>query len=271
MMNFRSRDIAKMLEYSIGHLSNVPNLMPWDDPEQYSDIFENLLDHVDSIDVANDFAKLGGVKVMKSCLDSCHSTIRCHAANLLAELAQNNPQCQTAIKNEHLLKYLLELLDGDDDSNLRIKALYAISCYLRNNSDGREEFLQLDGFSYLLRALQSGIEKLQLKAAFLLMSMCTEDTKCRQSLYDMGFVEQLVSLIHVEPQTSHEHLLGCLLAIIQDHPESLEESRRPELRLKELLDGKISSLKGSEESTEEYNYCNDLLNICFPSEYNEER
>lgn len=54
-----------------------------------------------------------------------------------------------------------------------------------------------DGYSVLLRALQSPVEKLQIKSAFLLSSLCNMDDwnniKC--TLVKMGFIEQAAGLL----------------------------------------------------------------------------
>lgn len=54
-----------------------------------------------------------------------------------------------------------------------------------------------DGYSVLLRAMQSSVDKLQIKSAFLLSSLCvteeSNDVKC--TLLKMGFIEQVAGLL----------------------------------------------------------------------------
>lgn len=59
-----------------------------------------------------------------------------------------------------------------------------------------------DGYSVLLRAMQSPEEKLQIKSAFLLSSLCKmcKDDSCskndiKYTLVKMGFIEQAVGLL----------------------------------------------------------------------------
>lgn len=53
-----------------------------------------------------------------------------------------------------------------------------------------------DGYSVLLRAMQSPIEKLQIKSAFLLSSLCKDDSSdVKYTLVKMGFVEQAAGLL----------------------------------------------------------------------------
>lgn len=54
-----------------------------------------------------------------------------------------------------------------------------------------------DGYSVLLRAMQSPVEKLQIKSAFLLSSLCNKDgsNDVKYILIKMGFVEQAAGLL----------------------------------------------------------------------------
>lgn len=57
-----------------------------------------------------------------------------------------------------------------------------------------------DGYSVLLRAMQSSVKKLQIKSAFLLSSLCNkEDTNnLKLTLVNMGLVEQATGLLAIE-------------------------------------------------------------------------
>lgn len=54
-----------------------------------------------------------------------------------------------------------------------------------------------DGYSVLLRAMQSPLEKLQIKSAFLLSSLCSKDDSndVKYTLVKMGFIEQAAGLL----------------------------------------------------------------------------
>jgi len=54
-----------------------------------------------------------------------------------------------------------------------------------------------DGYSVLLRAMQSSIEKLQIKSAFLLSSLCSRNNAndVKYTLVKMGFIEQAAGLL----------------------------------------------------------------------------
>ena len=60
------------------------------------------------------------------------------------------------------LPLFIKALEKDPVNLVRIKGLYAISCAVREHAVNRKEFLEKhDGFSVLLRASQSDVEKLQ--------------------------------------------------------------------------------------------------------------
>ena len=54
-----------------------------------------------------------------------------------------------------------------------------------------------DGYSVLLRAMQSSVEKLQIKSAFLLSSLCSRNNSndIKYTLVKMGFIEQAAGLL----------------------------------------------------------------------------
>ena len=54
-----------------------------------------------------------------------------------------------------------------------------------------------DGYSVLMRAIQSPIEKLQIKSAFLLSDLCNIDkqNELKLTLIKMGLIEQTAGLL----------------------------------------------------------------------------
>lgn len=54
-----------------------------------------------------------------------------------------------------------------------------------------------DGYSVLLRAMQSSIKKLQIKSAFLLSSLCNKDNthSLKSTLVNMGLIEQAIGFL----------------------------------------------------------------------------
>ena len=59
-------------------------------------------------------------------------------------------------------------------------------------------------------------------------------------------IDQLVGHLCEEHSGFHEHLMSALLAIVSEHPRSVSECLRPELRTIELLKGRQQELKGKD-------------------------
>ena len=53
----------------------------------------------------------------------------------------------------------------------------------RENQEALDEFIVNDGFSVVMRAMQTDVEKLKIKSAFLLSSICTDNNKCKGETY----------------------------------------------------------------------------------------
>ena len=66
----------------------------------------------------------------------------------------------------------------------------------------------------------------------------------------MGFIEQLVGLLHKPQKSSHEHIIRLLSDFLNDYPQSIDECRRPEFQLEKLLKAKITFMV--EEDADRY-------------------
>ncbi|KAL0280833.1 UNVERIFIED_CONTAM: hypothetical protein PYX00_002009 [Menopon gallinae] len=232
---------------------------------------DHIFDFVDNIDVANDFHKIGGFSVLNPCLNSLRSSIRWRGAELVAYLCQNNPYCQNKILESRILSTLLNMIDTDINDTVKVKAMYAVSCIVRDNEEALKEFGSSDGYSVLLRALQSDIVKLNIKAAFLLTALCSQKPDIKDELVKMGYVEQLVGQIAIQMQLDvhsevAEHLLSALLCLIQDHEPSQTICKDPELQFREVMKYVIENSDGKDQYREEYEYAQSLLNTVFKDE-----
>ena len=74
------------------------------------------------------------------------------------------------------------------------------------------------------------------------LALVVTDTLC-----DMGMIEQLINLLRCEQAAYHEHLVRALVNLVTDHCRSLEECRRSELTLYNLLKQLFSDLQGKPE------------------------
>lgn len=229
--------------------------------EDHETALDNIKEYCEDLDLANDFNKIGGAHLIHKLLTQQYgSGVRWRAADLVGTLAQNNPTAQAELQST--LSCLLGYMDKPTESELvRVKCLYAISCLVRSNEDTLKEFLRLDGLSYLLRAMQTNIDKLQIKSAFMLSSLCQSSPSIKDDLCNMGMVEQMVALLHTEHSPFHEQLLAALYALTAEHSLSQSQCVRPELQLRQLLAEKRRFLAGKPEFEEELHYVEQLWNL----------
>lgn len=59
----------------------------------------------------------------------------------------------------------------------------SVSGLVRDNEEALKEFGNADGYSVLLRALQSDVVKLNIKAAFLLTALCSQNPDIKGFLH----------------------------------------------------------------------------------------
>ncbi|XP_058261370.1 hsp70-binding protein 1 isoform X3 [Hemibagrus wyckioides] len=172
---------------------------------------ETLCDLCDNLDNARDLMKLGGLEVcMSRCVCHTEAGVRWRAAELLACCAQNMPEVQLYLLQQGALHTLLQLTDHDTHPTVRVKTLYAVSCLVREQEVGLRDFLSHDGFSVLMRGMQSDCEKLRTKSAFLLLNLLTSHPEHRDTVLSMGMVQQLVAVLRSPHSSVHEHVLGVL-------------------------------------------------------------
>ncbi|XP_061568438.1 hsp70-binding protein 1 isoform X2 [Cololabis saira] len=235
-----------------------------DDDHERESAFEILSELCENLDNARDFMTLGGLELCVSRY-LCHvkSGLRWRAADLIASCAQNMPQVQEHLLNIGVLQKLLQLTDSDPQSTVRVKALYAVSCLVREQEAGLRAFLSYDGFSVLMRAMQSENEKVRTKSAFLLLNLLSSHPEQKETVVSMGMVQQLVSVLRTPHSPFHEHVLGALCCLVDDFPQGLEDCRNPALGLEELLRQRVKDLQGKDESQEELDFCERLVRMCF--------
>lgn len=245
--------------------------MDEEDEDERESAFEVLSELCENLDNARDLMTLGGLEL---CLSQylCHaqSGLRWRAAELIASCAQNMPQVQVYLLGIGALPKLLQLTDSDPHPTVRVKALYAVSCLIREQEAGLQAFLSHDGFSVLMRGMQSENEKLRTKSAFLLLNLLTSHPKQKDTVVSMGMVQQLVSVLRTPHSPFHEHVLGALCCLVEDCPQGYKDCRNPALGLEEFLRQRSRELQGKEESEEELDFCERLRATCFRGQQSED-
>ncbi|XP_053121738.1 hsp70-binding protein 1 [Hemicordylus capensis] len=240
------------------------------DLRQREGALDCLAELCENLDNASDFCKLDGMRLLAHrYLEHEEAGLRWRAAHLVGTCAQNVPKVQEQALALGCMRKLLRLLDHDLSEAVRIKALFAVSCLVRAQEAGLLQFLRLDGFSVLMRAMQSSIQKLKVKSAFLLQSLLISHPEQKETLCSMGMVQQLVALARSEHSTFHEHVLGALCSLVTDFPQGVRECQEPELALEDLLKERCQLIKDQEEFQEELEFCETLLRLCFYNQSDE--
>ncbi|KAM9755793.1 LOW QUALITY PROTEIN: hsp70-binding protein 1 [Dama dama] len=234
------------------------------DQQEREGALELLADLCENMDNAADFCQLSGMHLLVGrYLEAGPAGLRWRAAQLIGTCSQNVAAIQEQVLGLGALRKLLRLLDRDPCDAVRVKALFAISCLVREQEAGLLQFLRLDGFSVLMRAMQQQVQKLKVKSAFLLQNLLVGHPEHKGTLCAMGMVQQLVALVRTEHSPFHEHVLGALCSLVTDFPQGVRECREPELGLEELLRHRCQLLQQHEEYQEELEFCEKLLQTCF--------
>lgn len=230
------------------------------DLETKEEVLDCLEDWLGNIDTAVNFHKIGGFASLTSCLSSPHPSLRSGALHLAAELSQNNPYCQEKFLSEEFLVQFLAILDTDSDPHCQVKALYAVSCLVRDHPPALSVLAQLDGWSVVIRAIMRKEPRLRTKGCFLISSVAEQEETVVQEMVSRGMVSQLVVLLtSQQPDLSQEHLLRALRVLLASSAQAREEA--DQLGLLQALGDRLGSVRGREEFQESLEHCEHLLRL----------
>lgn len=223
---------------------------------------EILKDMCEHIDYASDFYKIGGFRLLTPLLSSSYAPFRASAAELIGHITQNHAYCQEKLNNS-VLKILCELLDKDMDDDVKLKALYGISSLIRGNKQNQEAFHESNGLSYILKALLTENPKLRMKSVFLL-SWLLKEPDVKDAALSMGMVDQLISMLNDQNDQMRELATAALLALVDNYTEAIEECRRPELSLRDILLQRLGDIENNLQFKDEAEMCRCLIEQCWP-------
>ncbi|XP_050040421.2 hsp70-binding protein 1-like [Dermacentor andersoni] len=221
----------------------------------------NLQQYIDVVDYAKDFEKMGGFQVFPELLDYPSSLVRVETCALIAELVQNNPHCQRAALLS--ASRLLRLLNTETDDEVRCKALYALSCMVRQNKDAYANFEKLGGPVVLRRILfETTNRRLKTKASFLVAALCSQEDGFRAALADSEFACDAVRLLPRVDGDCRQFLLSALLTLATHSVQPLL-AELPTVReaLVATLAGFIREHGDAAEFQEEVQYSTEILDL----------
>ncbi|KAI3447708.1 hypothetical protein Pfo_004373 [Paulownia fortunei] len=238
-------------------------------PQDIEDMLDELQEHVESIDMANDLYSIGGLVPLLGYLKNSHANIRAKAAEVVSTIVQNNPRSQQLVMESNGLEPLLSNFTSDPDVIVRTKALGAISSLIRHNKPGIAAFRLANGYAALRDALGSENVRFQRKALNLIRYLLHENRSDCGIVTELGFPRILMHLASSEDVEVREAALSGLLELARDRSGKPDGSSSEENdKLKEILRERIKGI--SEMSAEDLGAAREerhlvdcLWNTCF--------
>ncbi|XP_057459111.1 hsp70 nucleotide exchange factor fes1 isoform X2 [Lotus japonicus] len=234
-------------------------------PADIEDLLDELQEHVESIDMANDLHTIGGLVPLLGHLKNSHANIRAKAADVVTTIVQNNPRSQQLVMEANGFEPLFSNFSSDPDVNARTKALGAISSLIRHNKPGITAFRLANGYAALKDALSSGNVRFQRKALTLIHYLLHENSSDCHIANELGFPRILMHLASSEDADVREAALQGLLELNHNTKDVSAEDTE---KMKQLLQERINSISLlSEEdlgaSREERQLVDSLWVTCF--------
>uniref|UniRef100_A0A1J3GTV8 Hsp70 nucleotide exchange factor fes1 n=1 Tax=Noccaea caerulescens TaxID=107243 RepID=A0A1J3GTV8_NOCCA len=203
-----------------------------------SDDLEGMLDelqeHVESIDLANDLHSIGGLVPLLSYLKNSNAKIRAKSADVLTTVVQNNPRSQQLVMEANGFEPLLTNFISDPEIRVRTKALGAISSLIRHNQPGMTAFRLANGYAGLKDALVSDTVRFQRKALNLIHYLLQESNSDCRIVRDLGFPRIMIHLASNQDLEVREFALRGLLELARE--ESERNLDRSDVNLRQLLE-----------------------------------
>ncbi|RLN46876.1 hypothetical protein BBJ29_002885 [Phytophthora kernoviae] len=204
---------------------------------QYKDtLLDELLTRIDQIDNAQNFVKMGGLRVMTNVIQKyTQASSRALAAEVCSVVVQNNPFCQDAAVESGLLEVLCTLAREDPDTTCRVKGLLGISCLVRHHPAAEARFLgdSCKGLELMRQNLETATDiRLQRKSLFFLRYLI-RNTRSTADLVLAAdsFIQAAASFILNEDVDLCESALEGLVEFAMLGPNFMAACKKPEFDL----------------------------------------
>ncbi|OIT01141.1 PREDICTED: uncharacterized protein LOC109229471 [Nicotiana attenuata] len=238
--------------------------------QDIEDMLDELQEHVESIDMANDLHSIGGLVPLLGYLKNSHANIRAKAAEVVSTIVQNNPKSQQLVMEANGLEPLLSNFTSDPDVTARTKALGAISSLIRHNKPGIAAFRLANGYAALRDALSSESERFQRKALNLIHYLLNENRSDCAVVTELGFPRIFMHLASSEDGEVREGALRGLLDLGGDRTAQAADgsSSEDDEKLKQILQERIKGISAMSPedrgaAKEERQLVDSLWNTCY--------
>ncbi|KFK38324.1 hypothetical protein AALP_AA3G099000 [Arabis alpina] len=240
-------------------------------PQDIEDLLDELQEHVESIDMANDLHSIGGLVPLLGFLKNSHANIRAKAADVVSTIVQNNSRSQELVMEANGLESLLSNFTSDTDVHARTQALGAISSLIRHNKPGVTAFKLANGYAGLRDAMASDSVRFQRKALNVLQYLLQEDDSDRSIATGLGFPRVMIHLASSEDPETREAALRGLLELARDRNDGSESSssiEKGDEKLRQLLEDRINAITSMSQEDletikEERQLVDSLWNVCY--------
>ncbi|XP_021744031.1 hsp70-binding protein 1-like [Chenopodium quinoa] len=211
-------------------------------PGDIEDMLDELQEHVESIDMANDLHSIGGLSPLLGYLKNRHANIRAKAADVVTTVVQNNPRSQQLVMEANGFEPLLTNFTSDPDVKVRTQALGALSSLIRHNKPGVAAFRLANGYAALKDALSSESVRFQRKALHLLHYLLRENRSDGCVVTELGFPRIMIHLASSEDTSVREAALQGLLELARGKLDETTGQSIEDDKLKQLLEERIQSI-----------------------------
>lgn len=232
------------------------------------DMLDELQEHVESIDTANDLHSVGGLVPLLGYLKNSHANIRAKAADVITTIVQNNPMSQQLVMEANGMEPLLSNFTSDPDVTVRTKALGAISSLIRHNKPGIIAFRLANGYAALKDALGSESVRFQRKALNLIHYLLHENNSDCCVVTELGFPRIMMHLASSDDADVREATFRGLLELAWDRAARGSNLAEEEVKLKQVIQERIDiiSTMGPDDlgaAKEERQLVDSLWNACY--------
>ncbi|KAG6611073.1 Armadillo/beta-catenin-like repeat-containing protein [Phytophthora cinnamomi] len=265
--NERVKDVLRILEGEDprlvfagedGSIADEEDAPSPDELAQYKDaLLDELLTRIDQIDNAQNFVKMGGLRVMSNVIRQfARPSSRALAAEVCSVVVQNNPFCQDAAVDSGLLEVLCTLAREDADVTCRVKALLGISCLVRHHAAADKRFLgdSCKGLELMRQNLQGATDiRLQRKSLFFLRYlMRTTRSTADLVLQKDFFVQSAAAFVTHEDVDLCESSVEGLAEFALIGPDFMAACKKPEFDLVAKCDQRIKQINALEGEDKEF-------------------
>ncbi|VVB12919.1 unnamed protein product [Arabis nemorensis] len=212
-------------------------------PQDIEGMLDELQEHVESIDMANDLHSIGGLVPLLGYLKNSNANIRAKSADVISTMVENNPRSQESVMEANGLESLLLNFTSDTDLHSRTQALGAISSLIRDNDPGITGFRLANGYTGLREALESDSVRFQRKALHLLHYLLQENDSDCDIAIQLGFPRLMMCLVSSVDADVRVAALRGMLELAKDRKCLTCGSSIEKDKLQQILEDRVKGIR----------------------------